>query len=127
MKKCFVIQWMHYVIFLFFEGVPFSDEIIEKVQLFYENDDISSMMPGQKDTKSVKVNGQTLIRQKRLIIGNLRYVYNNFTRQHPTMKIGFSKFCSLRPPHCILAGSGGTHTVCVCPIHENMNLMASGN
>ena len=38
--------------------LPFSQEIILKVQQFYENDGVSIMIPGQKDTKSVKVEGQ---------------------------------------------------------------------
>ena len=116
MSRCYIVS----------TDLPFSQEIILKVQLFYESDDVSTMMLGQKDSNSVKIEGQTHIRQKRLIIGNLKDVFRNFARQNPNIKIGLSKFCSLRPPHCIVAGSGGTHTVCVCPIHENMKLMASG-
>ncbi|GBP87472.1 hypothetical protein EVAR_64469_1 [Eumeta japonica] len=44
----------------------------------------------------------------------------------PGIKTGFTKFCCLRPAHCNLANAGGTHTVCACPIHDNMKLMASG-
>ena len=106
--------------------LSFSQLIVLKVQQFYESDDVSTMMTDQKDTKSVKVEDQTHIRQKRLIFGNLKDVFRKFARQNPNIKIGLSKFCSLRPPHCILAGSGGTNTVCVCPIHENMKFMASG-
>lgn len=39
------------------------------------------------------------------------------------IKIGFSKFAELRPKHCVLAGSSGTYTVCVCTHHENVKLM----
>ena len=83
-------------------------------------------MPGQKDTKSVKVDGQRHVCQKRLIIGNLKDVYKNFKLENPDIKISLSKFCSFRSAHCILAGSGGTHVVCVCPLHENMKFMAVG-
>jgi len=38
-------------------------------------------------------------------------------------KIGFSKFADLRPKHCILAGASGTHSVCVCTIHQNVKLL----
>lgn len=85
------------------------------------------MMPGQKDTKTVKIDGKSHVLQKRLIMGNLSFVYKIFLRENHGINIGFTKFCSLRPVHCILANSGGTHTVCVCPLHENMKLMASGN
>ena len=37
--------------------------------------------------------------------------------------MGFSKFAELRPKHCTLAGASGTHTVCVCTIHQNVKLM----
>jgi len=42
--------------------------------------------------------------------------------RYPEVKIGFSKFCSLKPKWCILAGASGTHTVCVCAIHQNIKL-----
>ena len=35
----------------------------------------------------------------------------------------FSKFASLRPKECVLAGESGTHSVCVCTIHQNVKLM----
>ena len=40
-------------------------------------------------------------------------------------RVGFSKFCSLRPKWCVLAGPKGTHSVCVCTIHQNVKLMLS--
>ena len=50
------------------------------MQQFYESDDVNTMMPGQKVTKSVKVESQTHIRKKRLID---KKVFNNFTPQNP--------------------------------------------
>jgi hypothetical protein len=41
----------------------------------------------------------------------------------PGEKIGFSTFCKLRPLECVLAGPKGTHSVCVCIIHQNTKLM----
>jgi hypothetical protein len=32
----------------------------------------------------------------------------------------------LRPKECVLAGGSGTHSVCVCTIHQNMKLMFQG-
>lgn len=107
-------------------GIAISVETKRKVQTFYENEDISYLMPGQKDTKSVKVDGKSVLFQKKLVLGNLKDIFRKFRQENPDVKIGLSKFCSFRPSHCILAGSGGTHIVCVCPIHENMRLMASG-
>ena len=39
--------------------------------------------------------------------------------------MGFSKFAELRPKWCVLAGSTGTHSVCVCSIHQNAKLLVS--
>ena len=36
------------------------------------------------------------------------------------MKIGFTEFC---PKECVLPGSSGTHSVCVCTKHQNVKLM----
>lgn len=109
-----------------YKGNSLSDESIMKVKQFFEYDDISSMMPGQKDFKKVKIGDQITTVQKRLIMGNLKDIFKKFKNENPNIKIGFSKFCSVRPEHCILAGAGGTHRVCVCPIHENMKLMMLG-
>ena len=39
------------------------------------------------------------------------------------MKIGFSKFCTLHPKLFVIAGSSGTHSVCVCTTHQNTILL----
>ena len=46
-----------------------------------------------------------------------------FEEKYPAVKIGFSKFYSLRPKWCILAVSSGTHSVCVCSTHQNATLL----
>ena len=53
----------------------------------------------------------------------MRGVYREFKEKYPDHKIGFSKFAELRPKHCVLAGASGTHSVCVCTIHQNVKLM----
>ena len=84
------------------------------------------MMPGRKDFVSVKQDERRVHVQKRLILSNLREVYQSFKVKFPTEKVGFSKFAELRPKHCILAGASGTHSVCVCTIHQNVKLMMLG-
>ena len=39
------------------------------------------------------------------------------------VKLGFSKFCILRQKWCLLAGLTGTHSVCVCSMHQNAVLL----
>lgn len=81
------------------------------------------MMPGKKDFVSVKqAQGRVQI-QKRLILCNLKELYQQFKDEYPNEGIGFSKFAELRPKHCVLAGGRGTHSVCVCTIHKNVFLV----
>ena len=104
-------------------GHSLLTETVELIKSFYDSDDISRTMPGKKDYVSVKVDEKRVHVQKRLVLGNLREVYSEFKQRFPDIKAGFSKFAELRPKHCVLAGSSGTHAVCVCTIHQNVKLM----
>lgn len=107
-------------------GRKTSQEIKNLVVKFYEGEDVSRMCPGMKETKSVRLdNGVKELKQKRLILCNLKELYEQFKQEHPLANVGFSSFCALRPQWCILAGASGTHTVCVCCIHQNVKLMAA--
>ena len=121
MKECGILATLNPKI-----GNPMNPETALRVQKFYENDDISRLMPGKKDFVSVKQGGKRVQVQKRLILSNLNEVYQNFKDTFPTEKVGFSKFAELRPKHCVLAGASGTHSVCVCTIHQNVKLMMVG-
>jgi hypothetical protein len=59
--------------------------------------------------------------QKQLVLCNLKGAYIKFKETRPD--ISFSKSSELRPKWCVLAGAYGTHTTCVCTIHQNMKLM----
>ena len=83
-------------------------------------------MPGKKDYVSVRTEEGRVHVQKRLILCNLRELYKMFKDSYPEERIGFSKFASSRPKHCILAGTSGTHSVCVCTYHQNVKLMIHG-
>ena len=63
-------------------------------------------MPGKKDFVSVRKEGRRVHVQKRLVLSNLKEVYNEFKSQFPNYKVGFSKFAELRPKHW--------HTFCLC-------------
>ena len=84
-------------------------------------------MPGRKDTVSVVIDGVRQNKQKHLILCTLKEAYASFKEQFPNDKIGFSKFAELRPKECVLPGSAGTHSVCVCTTHQNMKLMFIGS
>ncbi len=107
-------------------GHCLTQTTVHLVVSFYNNDSSSRMMPGKKDFVSVKADHGREHVQKRLILSNLKELYQDFKQKHPTERIGFSKFAELRPKHCVLAGASGTHSVCVCTIHQNVKLMLKG-
>lgn len=105
------------------QGRKLPNETVLLVRNFYEDDEYSRLMPGTKDYVSIKKNVHA---QKRLILSNLEELYATFKQIHPNIKLGFSKFCQMRPKWCVLAGSSGTHAVCVCTIHQNVDLLLRG-
>ena len=105
------------------KGKPLTPHIKQAVVHFFEDDNISRLCPGQRDCISVRdTDGSRQMKQKRLVLGNLKEIYQKFKEQDESPDIGFSTFCALRPKHCILAGSSGTHSVCVCTYHQNPKL-----
>ena len=103
-------------------GKKLSPETVALIVQFYEDDEYSRQMPGKKDSVSIAKNEH---KQKRLILCNLHELYSAFKEKNPNVKVGFSKFAELRPKWCVLAGSTGTHSVCVCSIHQNAKLLVS--
>lgn len=83
-------------------------------------------MPGNKDYVTIRNEYGKIQVQKRLVLANLKVIYQLFKQKFTENKIGFSKFCDLRHKNCILAGKSGTHTVCVCTLHQNTKLMMNG-
>ena len=60
---------------------------------------------------------------KRLNLCNLRELFVAFKERNPDVKIGFSKFCTLRPKWCVTAGSSGPQSLCVCTTHQKIILL----
>ena len=100
------------------KGQPVKDDVKEKVWEIYESEEFTRICPGKKDYVSVYINGVKIHKQKRLILVQLKELYLEY-------KIGFSKFCELRPKWCITVNSSGTHSVCVCSYHQNTKLMCA--
>lgn len=80
-------------------------------------------MSGKKDTVSVKIDGKRSVFQKRLLLADLKELHQEFKKINSNNPVSFSAFSKLRPKHCVFAGGSGTHSVCVCVIHENCKLM----
>lgn len=104
-------------------GPSLSEDVKNQVLEFYNDDDISRTLPGERDYVSVSEDGKRQHIQKRLLITSLRETFNRFKEINPNCKIGLSSFASMRPKHCKLLSNSGTHNVCVCTSHENVNLM----
>lgn len=101
--------------------------MINRVIKFYTSEDNTYILPGKKDCVTLKdEEGNKITEQKRLLLCTLKELYVLFTKDHPDSKIGFSTFAKFRPKCCLLAGSSGTHAVCVCSIHQNVKLLLSG-
>ena len=107
-------------------GPSLPASTVKLVAEFYESDEISRTMPGKKDFVSIRQGSKRVQVQKQLVLSNLKEVYHAFKDAYPDLKIGFSKFAELRPPQCVLAMASGTHSVCVCTIHQNVKLMFLG-
>lgn len=58
-----------------------------------------------------------------MVLCNLKEGFSYFNEINEGIKVGFSVFAACRPVYCILAGGKGTHTVCVCKIHQNFKLL----
>ena len=102
-------------------GKVLPDDVIESVRKFFEDDEISRMCPGQKEFLSIRIDGERVHKQKRLLLLNLKEMHVEF-KKRTAMKVGLSKFCSLRPPWCITVDSSGAHAICVCETHQNLKL-----
>lgn len=80
-------------------------------------------MPGAKDDVSVREGDARVHKQRRLLLLNLNELHIMYKEIYPQSKVGLSKFCELRPKECVTVGARGTHSVCVCTIHQNVKLM----
>ena len=63
------------------------------------------------------------INKKDSFLQNLKELHSILKSKYPARQIGFSKFCGLCPKWCVLPRSSGTHSVCVCSHHQNMQLI----
>ena len=103
-----------------------EEETKVKGKEFFEKDDVSCLCPGKKDCVSVKLeDGRKEKVQKRLLLSNLKEIYQHIVTENPTVKVGFSTFAMIQPKWCVPGGSSGTHNVCVCTYHQNEKLMIS--
>ena len=99
-----------------------SQVVLDTIYEIYCDDEFSRQLPGKKDYISISRNVHV---SKRLLLCNLKELFAAYKVKYPEHKVGFSTFASLRPKWCILVGPKGTHSVCICTIHQNLKLMLS--
>lgn len=105
-----------------YTDIPQLDkEIIQ----FYESDTVSRQLPGRKDFVTVKKDGQKVRLQKKILLSTVMETFQKFKEEHPDLKVGKSKFASLRPPN-VLPVSEKDHSVCCCSYHENFEMLVDG-
>ena len=92
-----------------------AEDTINNVISFYLDDEFSREMPEAKEYVSI---GYKQHKQKRLLLCNLTELCY-FSGKISQFYVGFSKFCALRPKWCKTIGSSGSHSICVCAIHQN--------
>ena len=107
------------------KGHPLEDIVKQRVIEIYESDEYTRQCPGKKDFVSVRINNVKVHKQKRLILVRLKEIHLEFKKLYPEHKVGFNKFCELRPKWCLTVDSSGSHSVCVCSYHQNAKLMCS--
>jgi len=66
-------------------------DVIQKVQDFYTNDNISWQAPGKRDYVTIRENGSRVRYQKRFLLFNLREVHQLFIHDNPGMDILFDQ------------------------------------
>lgn len=101
------------------KGKAISTKTLELVRTFYESDEYSRMMPGKKDSVSISKNVHV---QKRLLLANLKELYSALNLTSLGLKLVFQNSATY-VQNGVLVGSPGTHSVCVCTIHQNVNLL----
>ena len=85
-------------------GHRIPHEVVSKVIEFYIAQDVNREMPGKKDCITVREGRTKTVKQKRLLLSNLREAFVQFKQNNPDFAIGFSTFATLCPREVILAG-----------------------
>lgn len=106
-------------------SVGMSDDDVSVVKDFFYRNDISYTAPGMKDEMVIWEDGQKIKHRKYFLTMFLREAYAVFKASHEDFKIGFSKFCDLRPKNVLLLKNTPLDQ-CKCKIHENFRLLLKG-
>ena len=103
-----------------------SSETKQFITKLYEKDEVSRLLSGKKDCISVKLtDGSKTGVQKRLLLSDVSEICIHFKDENANVSVGFSTFATLRPKCCVTVSASGSHSLCVCTYHQNVELMLS--
>ncbi|KZS06523.1 Cc8L18.2-like protein [Daphnia magna] len=90
-------------------GQTLPEQHKEIITQIFLDEEISRWCPGVKVYKSTRINlnGEKVRISRRLLLFNLKEAHYVFQQQHPEIKVGLSKFCSLRPEWVRTVNSSG--------------------
>ena len=91
----------------------------KKVLDFYHRDDVSTALPGKRDTKKVKRKRKLV--QKWVLNDYLHNLYQKFISENIEIPCSFSTFARMRPNNFVLANFVN-RKMCLCTQHQNLAL-----
>lgn len=100
-------------------AIPSDHITIARDYYLDDNMDCSRQSPNKSDVINVFENGEKTKKVKRFMTRTLKETFRIFKKAHPAIKIGHSKFYSLRPKWVKMHPS---HEVCICIYCNNMEL-----
>ena len=98
------------------------EETTTLVKQFFFQTNIVYTSPGLKDEMVYWEAGKKVKLRKYYLGVTLKEAYAIFSEEHPTVKIGFSKFSQLRPVNVMLL-KNAPNDQCKCIHHENFRLL----
>ncbi|KAF2892249.1 hypothetical protein ILUMI_13926, partial [Ignelater luminosus] len=98
---------------------------LEIVKNFYYRPDIVYTCPGMRDSIAVRKDGKKITLPRHYLTLFLREAFAIFKQDSPNIKLGFSKFCSLRPDNVLLLKHMPLEQ-CKCKLHENFAMKLKG-
>ena len=102
------------------ERLGLSKELKEDVRRFYEQDNVSRMTSGKKETVTLRKEK----RQKRYLLDTLGNLHKRYLSEKTEKSISYASFCRLRPFHVRIPDVKSRDT-CLCKICDNAALVAS--
>ena len=104
-----------------YTGHPIDERTEKIVMEYYINDNFncSRQCPNKSDVITDKLNDKKEKKVKRFLTRSLKATYEIFKNDYPELRIGKSKFYSLRPKYVLFSP---IKEVCLCIYYANYNL-----